>query len=261
MYVKLAFSVAAHLDSEIMIMDEVLAVGDLAFQKKCLDRMKEAASREGRTVLYVSHNMNTIRRLCDRCIVLDEGRIVFDGDVEPAIDMYARTNKNTLTGMDYSGLARPSWLYDQKIRILSAEYEGKESITFERGEVMNIHLVWETLKPVESLSIRFEILTLEDIPQATFVASGLCSCKKGEIFEIHLALDLSGIAVGSYKTCYTVFEEEVLGHNQDSDWCPGLGFDLVPSEDTKGIDNIWRPQSWGYIRLPDPQLLLLEKRQ
>jgi lipopolysaccharide transport system ATP-binding protein len=261
MYVKLAFSVAAHLDSEIMIMDEVLAVGDLAFQKKCLDRMKEAASREGRTVLYVSHNMNTIRRLCDRCIVLDEGRIVFDGDVEPAIDMYARTNKNTLTGMDYSGLARPSWLYDQKIRILSAEYEGKENITFERGEVMNMHLVWETLKPVESLSIRFEVLTLEDIPQATFVASGLCSCKKGEIFEIHLALDLSGIAVGSYKTCYTVFEEEVLGHNQDIDWCPGLSFDLVPSEDTKGIDNIWRPQSWGYIRLPDPQLLLLEKRQ
>ncbi len=82
MYVKLAFSVAAHLDSEIMIMDEVLAVGDMAFQKKCLDKMREAANKEGRTVLYVSHNMNTIRQLCDRCIVLDKGKIVFDGDVE-----------------------------------------------------------------------------------------------------------------------------------------------------------------------------------
>ena len=73
MYVKLAFSVAAHLDSEIMVMDEVLAVGDMNFQQKCLNRMGEAASGEGRTVLYVSHNMNTIRRLCTRCIVLDHG--------------------------------------------------------------------------------------------------------------------------------------------------------------------------------------------
>ena len=75
MYVKLAFSVAAHLDSEIMIMDEVLAVGDMAFQKKCLDKMRDAAKQEGRTVLYVSHNMNTIRQLCDRCVVLDKGKV------------------------------------------------------------------------------------------------------------------------------------------------------------------------------------------
>ena len=73
MFVKLAFSVAAHLDSEIMIMDEVLAVGDMTFQKKCLEKMRDAAKREGRTVLYVSHNMNTIRQLCDRCVVLEKG--------------------------------------------------------------------------------------------------------------------------------------------------------------------------------------------
>ena len=88
MYVKLAFSVAAHLDSEIMIMDEVLAVGDLAFQKKCLDKMGDVSREEGRTILYVSHNMETIRRLCDRCIVLDKGKKIFDGDVEQAIELY-----------------------------------------------------------------------------------------------------------------------------------------------------------------------------
>lgn len=87
-YVKLAFSVAAHLDSEIMIMDEVLAVGDLAFQKKCLDKMGDVSRQEGRTILYVSHNMETIRRLCDRCIVLDKGKIIYDGDVEKAIKIY-----------------------------------------------------------------------------------------------------------------------------------------------------------------------------
>ena len=82
MFVKLAFSVAAHLDSEIMIMDEVLAVGDMKFQKKCLTKMRQAARRDGKTVLYVSHNMATIRDLCDRCIVLDKGKVIFDGDVD-----------------------------------------------------------------------------------------------------------------------------------------------------------------------------------
>ena len=88
MYVKLAFSVAAHLDSEIMIMDEVLAVGDMAFQKKCIDKMNEVSKEEGRTILYVSHNMNTIRQLCERVIVLDHGKLVFDGDTETGIDIY-----------------------------------------------------------------------------------------------------------------------------------------------------------------------------
>ncbi|MEE3454502.1 MAG: ABC transporter ATP-binding protein, partial [Succiniclasticum sp.] len=77
MYVKLAFAVAAHLDSEIMIMDEVLAVGDAKFQQKCLGKMGDAASNQGRTVLYVSHNMSTIRQLCSRCIVLSHGQKVF----------------------------------------------------------------------------------------------------------------------------------------------------------------------------------------
>ncbi len=92
MYVKLAFSVAAHLDSEIMIMDEVLAVGDVNFQQKCLQKMKKVATEDGRTVLYVSHNMSTIRQLCSRCIVLDQGKCIFSGDVEEAIAIYTKRN-------------------------------------------------------------------------------------------------------------------------------------------------------------------------
>ena len=88
MYVKLAFAVAAHLDSEIVIMDEVLAVGDEAFQKKCIQKMRAVAADEKRTVLYVSHNMETVRALCDRCVVLSEGQIVYQGDTEEAIRYY-----------------------------------------------------------------------------------------------------------------------------------------------------------------------------
>ncbi len=106
MYVKLAFSVAAHLDSEIMIMDEVLAVGDMAFQKKCLDKMRDAAKREGRTVLYVSHNMNTIRQLCDRCIVLDKGKVVFEGNVEESIQKYLGINNTSDSVIDLKSIKR-----------------------------------------------------------------------------------------------------------------------------------------------------------
>src|SRR5207247_2611217 len=79
MYVRLAFAVAAHLRSEILIVDEVLAVGDVEFQKKCLDKMKEV-STDGRTVLLVSHNMHSIAALCTAALVLDHGRMVYFGD-------------------------------------------------------------------------------------------------------------------------------------------------------------------------------------
>ena len=87
MYVRLAFAVAAHLESEILLVDEVLAVGDVAFQKKCLGKMEEA-SQSGRTVLFVSHNMPTVTRLCQRAILLNEGRIVLDGPVAPVVGHY-----------------------------------------------------------------------------------------------------------------------------------------------------------------------------
>jgi len=88
MYVRLAFSVAAQLDSDVLIVDEVLAVGDMEFQAKSIGTM-EGASRSGRTILFTSHNMADIRRICHRCMVLDHGRVRFIGDVDEAIDVYA----------------------------------------------------------------------------------------------------------------------------------------------------------------------------
>ncbi|MFA4825906.1 MAG: ABC transporter ATP-binding protein [Methanoregula sp.] len=87
MYVRLAFAVAAHLEPEILVVDEVLAVGDVAFQKKCLGKMEEVA-KEGRTVLFVSHNMTAVKALCSRGIVIEDGQIIFDGDTSKAVDFY-----------------------------------------------------------------------------------------------------------------------------------------------------------------------------
>ena len=88
MYVRLAFSVAAHLEPEILIVDEVLAVGDTAFQKKCLGKIGEVVARDGRTVLFVSHNMGTIQKLCNRVILLKNGNIVSDGRPNEVVSQY-----------------------------------------------------------------------------------------------------------------------------------------------------------------------------
>jgi lipopolysaccharide transport system ATP-binding protein len=88
MYVRLAFAVAAHLDSEILIVDEVLAVGDAEFQKKCIGKMGDVSKGEGRTVLFVSHNMASIRSLCERGIVLEQGKLGIQGNINTAIEYY-----------------------------------------------------------------------------------------------------------------------------------------------------------------------------
>ena len=88
MYVRLAFAVAAHLDSDILIADEVLAVGDAAFQKKALGKMNELSSGQGRTVLFVSHNMGAVKQLCNKGMVLDHGRIVVDDEIDIATTYY-----------------------------------------------------------------------------------------------------------------------------------------------------------------------------
>lgn len=91
MYVRLAFSIAGHLEPEILLVDEVLAVGDAGFQKKCLGKMEDVTKREGRTVLFVSHNMSAINALCSRCILLDKGKVVMNGRTAEVTAYYHST--------------------------------------------------------------------------------------------------------------------------------------------------------------------------
>jgi lipopolysaccharide transport system ATP-binding protein len=105
MYIRLAFAVAAHLDVDVLLVDEVLAVGDLEFQAKCLGRMKDVAAT-GRTVLFVSHQMNSVAALCTRAIVLDQGEIVFHGDVPSAVHAYQQSFARLRTS-DHRAADRP----------------------------------------------------------------------------------------------------------------------------------------------------------
>ena len=253
MYVKLAFSVAAHLDSEIMIMDEVLAVGDMAFQKKCLDKMRDAAKKEGRTVLYVSHSMNTIRQLCDRCIVLDKGKVVFEGDVDTAINIYANSQMSEDVYRNYDEYVRPNWLVNSKIKTLDASFIDKNDVHFEAMEPIKIRLKWQNLQDVSNVGLRIELWNLEDIPQATYVLYDFYSGKQGEIGEIELELDATMVMDAEYKTYFTFFNKNDQGSGVDLDCVPGLCF--KKSTTTANISWIWRPKVWGYIQLPSPKII------
>ena len=161
MFVKLAFSVAAHLDSEIMIMDEVLAVGDVAFQRKCIDKMRDVAKQEGRTVLYVSHNMSTIRRLCDRCVVMDKGRIIFVGDVEQAIELYLSNTheqwSENQTEFDLTETSSRSPYTPGNAQITRVELLDKDSSLYRSGEKIRMKIRVHTKKAFDDLHLRLEL--------------------------------------------------------------------------------------------------------
>ena len=128
MYVRLAFAVAAHLESEIMIVDEVLAVGDAEFQKKCLGKMNDVSKGEGRTVLFVSHNMAAVRTLCKRGIVLKDGFVDFSGKVDESVDYYLKMNTNNV-GASYVNM-KPKATDIKRIEVLDASYTERNIFSF-----------------------------------------------------------------------------------------------------------------------------------
>ena len=141
MYVRLAFAVAAHLNPEILIIDEVLAVGDAAFQKKCLGKMGETA-KSGRTVLFVSHNMHTIQDLCNRTILLEGGKVVMDGDTTDVIKQYLQPEmiKTGESDLTHNFLSRksPGKLRAKAIRIL--DKNDRICSTYEINDLLCIEL-------------------------------------------------------------------------------------------------------------------------
>ena len=159
MYMRLAFAVAAHLDPEILLVDEVLAVGDLAFQNKCLKKMK-AVSSAGRTVLLVSHNMGAIHRLCPRCLLLDQGRLIMDGPTEDVVRAYiARSATETTITTQPPDPEKPIHLR----RAFTATREGEHRREFRFDESVNVVVEFEVNREVSGCTVWAGIRTVEQV--------------------------------------------------------------------------------------------------
>ena len=260
MYVKLAFSVAAHLDSEIMIMDEVLAVGDMAFQKKCLDKMRDAAKKEGRTVLYVSHNMNTIRQLCDRCIVLDKGRIVFEGDVESAISVYMGRQSNALGKYTFMKEHHKVRLSNSSFVIEELEINGKDLPIYDCAEIIDFTLKCKTEKEWNDIGFRLEIRYQDGTIVGTMLSANTVNLNKNIVSSVEVQMDTAHLTPGRYFADIVAYQYNEFGTEQFVDGVyPGIIFDIT---DKLNNDNrlIWLHQYWGHVHLQDIQLVLNKER-
>jgi len=217
MYVRLAFAVAAHLESEILIVDEVLAVGDAEFQKKCLGKMGEVSKGEGRTVLFVSHNMASIGQLCRKGIYLSKGKIENAGDINLVLDDYINC-ENTNNSSYESKINKQDGNF---LKIDLFEESGKEGniffnetkpyllIKYQLGENVNNFNVGI----IVSNSLNANIYSSAD----TDLNPSLTSFKKKGIYQVRVPLSILNLNNGSYKITLlmgiintTVFDEVTL---------------------------------------------------
>ncbi len=146
MYMRLAFAVAAHLEPEILLVDEVLAVGDAAFQRKCLNKMQEVGE-QGRTVFFVSHNMPAVTRLCPRTILLDSGHVLHDGPSHQVVGTYLRSGLGTTAMREWTDAAhRPG---NEIVRLHSVRVVGEDGKIMEKADIrksLGIEMVFEVIK-------------------------------------------------------------------------------------------------------------------
>jgi lipopolysaccharide transport system ATP-binding protein len=201
MYVRLAFSVAAHLDPDILVVDEVLAVGDIGFQKKCLQRMEEESHREGRTILFVSHNLQAIRSLCSRALLLEGGRLVEDGPTSEVIQSYLSRQKANMD-LSNASLADRTNRTAGRVRLTRvgiSDASGAERWNFEVGEQIVLTLEWEAFEPVDGLGLLVSFLSPADGSPITSIKEPVRrhSLARGERGNCRVTLESGKLRPGS----------------------------------------------------------------
>lgn len=248
MFVKLAFSVVAFLDAEIIIMDEVLAVGDAAFQQKCLKRMRELAEQEQRTILYVSHILPTVSELCSRCIVLDHGRISYEGETSDAISHYLKHEIAMAPSIDYTKVAQ-KFRRNFVIQLLRASFEDKEDAVFYDDEPIMLRLDMLYREKCTGVSLRWELLTSEGRPAATSVLENFASGRAGEEQSFLLKYDFPDLMPGRYDSRFVFFCQQQNGSSVNLEHKEGLSFEKKYVF-IQGLR--WEASRWGNVRLPSP---------
>jgi lipopolysaccharide transport system ATP-binding protein len=162
MYVRLAFAVAAHLESDIMIIDEVLAVGDAEFQKKCLSKMKDVSSNNGKTVLFVSHNIEAIERLCSKALLLQFGENIGFGDINTIVTQYVSNNLDLCSNSNFSDLTDKVLPFVLN-EILIHDGQQNEKTTFRVDEEIGITLNFSVLKENQNFLFGISVLNEKEI--------------------------------------------------------------------------------------------------
>ena len=247
MTVRLGFAVAAHLDPEILVVDEVLAVGDAEFQKKAIGKMQDISHGEGRTVLFVSHNMMSMRKLCRRGVVLKNGMIDYVGNIYDSIDYYINDNeeeKKTYTLVTNE-------MHD-RTRILDVKFVSFELLNSDAvySSIDNIYISIKIFaeKHVEQCRINIGICDMDDNPIGSYSSSDFFTIEKGEYKILEYSLKNPQLAPGEYSLAFSVG----TGNAQDGE----TNYDVIHKALTFEIDKMAKDKyfakwdkSWGVLVL------------
>lgn len=228
MKVRLGFAVAAHLEPEILIVDEVLAVGDAEFKKKAIGKMKSVSMEEGRTVLFVSHNMNAMLQLCDRGLILDEGRLIFDGTINEAVSRYiGKLN----TQMEFEGIDGNK----DELSLLRAVVSSPLNTegVFDSSMPIDLEMDVSIVKNIPSLVIGFNLYSQYEYPLARADyndVSQLSSIAPGN-YRFRFQIPPHTLAPGNYRIAFDVAERNIKRYTTE---LSDLYFEVIADKDNFG---------------------------
>jgi lipopolysaccharide transport system ATP-binding protein len=249
MYTRLAFAVAAYLDTEILIVDEVLAVGDAEFQKKCLGKMQSVASRDGRTVLFVSHNMAAVSELTQRCVLLEGGKVAFAGDTARAIEDYlGSADGSAVTVFDVESVPR-KLSGSLKVKLTQLRFE-RRIAHFAPTDDFVFSASIRALQDASGIQVSVTILTGEGIPVGNSHGAERFSFCQGESRNLKVALPCPSLAPGRYYCRVALGQGTPAGAWRDLDAVSDtLNFEIVASGFADSARCAWS-RGWGSVVFP-----------
>jgi len=255
MYVRLAFAVAAHLEPEILIVDEVLAVGDAEFQKKCLGKMKDVSANEGRTVLFVSHDMRAIKQITQQAILLANGQIHSIGMTEDVCNTYLSLahsgRKSNVYKITDKEIVRLGHIL-RELKFLEVELiTDSSSSEIEQGKGFSIrcHIKSDDDKLYKNLAIGVRVMKIDDTPVGVTFSEPIITFKPLEEKQIIVHFKEPLLAIGSYYLTVWIGEGDENNYGKDLDSVDKVCFfNIVPSSDPNRLTtSVWYPD-WGSIR-------------
>jgi lipopolysaccharide transport system ATP-binding protein len=202
MYMRLAFAVAAHLEPEILVIDEVLAVGDIEFQKKCLGKMDEV-SKTGRTILFVSHQMGTVAQLCQRTILLQQGSVVMNDRTDLVIEYYINQNKSKAASYTADISATQHEMYVQSAAILNGD--GVEQSSFRHDEEISINVKCKVQRMVRGSELRMVVRDRRNITVFTADAELHLLGENAQGFEVDFKIPGDVLRPNHYSLTFALF--------------------------------------------------------
>lgn len=248
MYVKLGFAVAAHLDPDILICDEVLAVGDVKFQDKCIRKMSELANEH--TVIYVSHNMRTLRQLCTSAIYLEEGHLTYSGDLEHAISLYSGASGMGETHRDFS-FVRHQGNLGLFVRLLEMDILDVASCEFEMGGSIRFRLKMQSFVEVKGLKVGIQLSRPGSDILTTSMSAPFADTKKDEILSETFEMPLGGLAPGEYDARIWLYMIDPRGKMVSYDIVPNAFRFAVTQNPENNQGLLWNEKALGLFRMGD----------